>query len=244
LFAFLQLFLGSVFVPPLQHGQTSSWKGLHVSMTGRAVFLTLPLPRDCIIFSQFKSRLLLCGVLEIAAFPFCELWSFILNVKLQLVVFVCIAKDPVTNFYTSTRILAENSFKAIAAVDLTIQHGEHLCRWPSDRQVRHLDNPLWTIRISCCFIGRCFLQAPNNVVFILCEEVCLHTGLFEKASHWREQLWVARSLSMVLNHVPCHARLGIFNWYVYHGVVSLLVTPKMIPISQRPLPLNEDETRA
>ena len=33
LLAFLQLFLGSVFVPPLQHGQTSSWKGSHVSMT-------------------------------------------------------------------------------------------------------------------------------------------------------------------------------------------------------------------
>ena len=35
------------------------------------------------------------------------------------------------------------------------------------------------MRISCCFIGRCFLQAPNNIVFILCEEVRLHTGLFE-----------------------------------------------------------------
>ena len=181
LLAFLQGFIQSVFVPPLQHGQTSSWKGLHVSMTGRAVFLTLPLPRDCIVFSQFKSRLLPCGVLEIAAFPFCELWSFILNVKLQLVVLACIAKDPVTNLYTSTRILAENSFKAIASVDLTIEHREHLCRWPFVRQVRHLDNPLWTIRISFCFLGRCFLQAPNNVVFILCEEVCLHTGLFQ----WR-----------------------------------------------------------
>ena len=70
-----------------------------------------------LIFCQFKSRLLPCGVLEAAAFPFCELWSFILNVKLQLAVFVWVAKDPVTNFYTSAWILAENSFKAIAHED-------------------------------------------------------------------------------------------------------------------------------
>ena len=47
---FLQSFIQSVFVPPLQPGRTWSWKGLHVSTSGWAVFLTLPLMRDYILF--------------------------------------------------------------------------------------------------------------------------------------------------------------------------------------------------
>ena len=48
--AFLQSFIQSAFVPPLQPGHTSSWKGLHVSTSGWAVFLTLPLMREYIFF--------------------------------------------------------------------------------------------------------------------------------------------------------------------------------------------------
>ena len=40
----------SVFVPPLQHGHTSRWEGLHVSTSGWTVFLILGLMRDCIFF--------------------------------------------------------------------------------------------------------------------------------------------------------------------------------------------------